>query len=122
MGIRKIRLHNRALLAKWLWRFGQEHESLWRKVVVARFGVRSRWESREVRGHHGCGMWNSILAVKSVFWESIRFKLGDGENICFWQDVWLGDCPLWLAFLNIYSLAYDPLARVSNCFNASSRV
>lgn len=28
LGIRRIRDHNRALLAKWLWRFGSERESL----------------------------------------------------------------------------------------------
>lgn len=56
LGIRRIKLHNKALLSKWLWRFGMERDSLWRKVVVARFGEESNWESRKVRGRHGCGI------------------------------------------------------------------
>lgn len=54
--MRSIRSHNRVLLAKWLWRFGVERESLWRKVVVSHFGVVSGWESERVKGRYGCGM------------------------------------------------------------------
>lgn len=45
LGVRSIREHNRVLLVKWLWRFGVEQESLWRRVVVARFGEYSCWEA-----------------------------------------------------------------------------
>lgn len=42
LGIRKIRDHNKALLTKWLWRFGSKHESLekggssqiWGKILL----------------------------------------------------------------------------------------
>lgn len=37
LGMRSIRDQNRALLSKWLWRFGIEIGSLWCRVVVARF-------------------------------------------------------------------------------------
>lgn len=82
-GLKRFGITIGPFLAKWLWRFGREQESLWRKVVVARFGVSSRWESREGRGRHGCGIWKSSLAVKSIFWESIRFKLGEGSILVF---------------------------------------
>lgn len=81
LGIKKLWDHNRALLAKWPWRFVcKQVESLWRKVVVARFGLASCWMSKEVREHHGCGLWKSISTSKQGFWEGIRFKLGDGSN------------------------------------------
>lgn len=65
LGSRKILYHNRALLAKWLWRFGTKKDSLWLKVVVTRFGELSGWESKEVRARHGCGIWKSIMKVKN---------------------------------------------------------
>lgn len=56
LGIRKHRNHNRALLAKWLWRFGVKRNSLWWRVVVARYGNRSYWESKKARDRHDYGI------------------------------------------------------------------
>lgn len=63
LGVRLIKSHNRVLRAKWFWRFWFENKSFWRKVVVTRFGGKSRWESNEVRIRHGCGVWKSISAL-----------------------------------------------------------
>lgn len=90
--------------------------------MVARVWLASCWMSKEVRGSHGCGHWKSILASKQCFWEGIRFKLGDGSNIRFWLDVWIGDSPLCLAFPNMYRLALEPRALVVNCFDVESGV
>ena len=38
LGIRNLRVFNKALLGKWLWRFGTEREALWRQVIVAKYG------------------------------------------------------------------------------------
>lgn len=76
LGIRQMRHHNHALLAKWLWRFGTERDSLWRRVVVAIFDELNMWRSNEVRARYGCELWKSILKMTAVFWSFIRFKLG----------------------------------------------
>lgn len=47
-----------------------------RELMVARFGVKSDWESKEVKVRHGCGIWKSIQRVQAIFWNFIRFKLG----------------------------------------------
>ena len=38
LGIRKLTTLNKALLGKWLWRFGIEENRLWRRVVALKFG------------------------------------------------------------------------------------
>ena len=38
LGIRKITTFNKVLLGKWLWRFGNEENWLWRRVVVSKYG------------------------------------------------------------------------------------
>ena len=64
LGIRKLTTFNRALLGKWLWRFGVEETCLWRRVVALKFGEELRggggWSSKLGRGVHGCGLWRSI--------------------------------------------------------------
>ena len=38
LGVRKLTIFNKALLGKWLWRFGVEETRLWRRVVASKFG------------------------------------------------------------------------------------
>ena len=38
LGIRKLTTFNKALLGKWLWRFGIEENRLWRRVVALKSG------------------------------------------------------------------------------------
>ena len=38
LGIRKLTTFNKALLGKWLWRFGKEEDRLWRRVVASKYG------------------------------------------------------------------------------------
>ncbi|KAK3189658.1 hypothetical protein Dsin_029219 [Dipteronia sinensis] len=39
LGIDRMLDKNKALLAKWIWRFGKEDNSLWKKVICARYGL-----------------------------------------------------------------------------------
>ena len=38
LGIRKLTTFDKALLGKWLWRFGKEEDRLWRSVVASKYG------------------------------------------------------------------------------------
>jgi hypothetical protein len=58
LGVRKLVPFNRALLAKWLWRFGVEDNRLWKCVLVARHGAScGDWSTGWTHDSHGCGLW-----------------------------------------------------------------
>jgi hypothetical protein len=40
LGIGKMRDKGVSMLVKWLWRFGKEHNSLWKKVICVKYGLR----------------------------------------------------------------------------------
>ena len=51
LGIRKLTTFNKALLGKWLWRFGIEENRFWRRVVALKFGEEwGGWTSKLGRG------------------------------------------------------------------------
>ena len=57
LGIKKLTTFNKALLGKWLWRFGIEENRLWRRVVVGKFG-------EELGGGGGGPLsWEGVLMV-----------------------------------------------------------
>ena len=73
LGIQRIGLFNKALLGKWLWRFGKERNRLWCLVIAIKYDeVRGDWCTRGVRGSHGCGMWRSIKKESEKFFSQIQ--------------------------------------------------
>jgi len=52
---------NRALLGKWLWRYGLEREAWWRMVVDSKFGSSwNGWSSSKPLVAFGVGLWKNI--------------------------------------------------------------
>jgi hypothetical protein len=53
LGVRKPVDFNKALLGKWLWRFGLEEHCLWRCVLVEKYSLcTGGWCTNPVRGPH----------------------------------------------------------------------
>ena len=52
---------NRALLAKWSWRFAVESGALWNDLIMAKYGEQEGgWCSGEVRDGFGVGVWKAV--------------------------------------------------------------
>jgi hypothetical protein len=95
LGVRSLGLFNKALLGKWLWRFGLEENNLWRQVLVAKFGVElGGWRTNPIRGAHGCGLWKGILSGWDDYFQHVQFVVGQGNRVRFWEDKWCGDLAL----------------------------
>ena len=61
LAIRSLRSFNKALLRKWLWRFGNERQASWRRVIEAKYGYEGGgWCSLPIIGPHGVSLWKSI--------------------------------------------------------------
>lgn len=105
-------------MAKWLWRFGIELNSLWCSVVMARCGVYLKWKSRDVKRRHGCGIWKSIMIDKLDFWKFFRFSIGSRVDISFWEDCWIGEVTLKECFNGILCLVSDPWVSVVDSFDS----
>ena len=72
LGIRKLTTFNKALLGKWLWRFGIEENRLWRRVVAGKFG--EEWEG--VLMVVVCGEVSGRVGKFSTKMSSIRLGWG----------------------------------------------
>ena len=87
LGVRKVEVFNRALLGKWLWKFGREDTHLWRRVIAAKYELEwGGWMSSNPRGTHGCSVWKGILSGWDVFHQHLKLVAGLGTRILFWHD------------------------------------
>ena len=84
LGVRSLILTNKALLGKWLWRFGLEEQHLWRRVLVAKFGTDlGGWCTKPIRGSHGCGLWKGIMSGWEDYFQHVEFVVGQGTRVSF---------------------------------------
>ena len=105
-GIRQLRWFNSTLLGKWLCRYGTERDALWRKVIEAKYGDRGGgWCTKPVSRIYGVSVWKSIRSGWMNFFKFLRFDVGDGTRVKFWEDEWCRDCALKVAFLELYSIS-----------------
>ena len=106
LGVKKVEVFNRALLGKWLYKFGREETQLWRRVIAAKYGLEwGGWMTRNPKGTHGCSPWKGIFSGWGFF--NQHFKMQDEFCVHHNSD----SCPVCACYylsvtrdLNLYSL------------------
>ncbi|KAL5716954.1 hypothetical protein ACHQM5_010053 [Ranunculus cassubicifolius] len=111
---------NEALLGKWLWRFGEEKDHLWRMVIAEKYGEEEGgWYSKDPLCPFGITLWKGIVKEKLRFAKGVRFKPGDGQYISFWHDVWVGERTLCESFPELYVIATNKNAKIREIFTSN---
>lgn len=108
---------NKALVCKWLWRFGLKVGSLWRQVVFAKFGLVDGWDTSVHRGPYGHSLWRGIMQFSSLFKKGLAYAVGDGWQINFWEDIWCGERSLKVDILAVFGKGADPTSIVETNFS-----
>ncbi|KAJ0497121.1 putative RNA-directed DNA polymerase [Helianthus annuus] len=100
LGLAKLASINISLLVKWGWRYKTEQNVLWKRVVDAFHTVRRNWDFFPCRKGLG-GPWSNIVKVLSTtniegvpLQHYFKGAVGNGRDITFWVDQWVGDKPL----------------------------
>ena len=120
IGIKSFSKLNKALLCKWSWRFANNRNALWRKVICCKFGESvGGWHTRDLRGGNGTSLWKEIRKEWLGFFQNAVFALGDGRRINFWNDVWCGEKALSNSFPFLFNLALNKEAKVADIWDRS---
>jgi hypothetical protein len=115
LGVKNHTVLNQALLGKWLWCFMMEHDSLWKQVVVTKYGYETgSWSPGIVIGPYGMSLWKHIRQGWDRFSSHLNFVLGCGSRIRFWLDIWCGENTLSRVFLLLFRIAQNREARVAD--------
>nr|GEY14275.1 RNA-directed DNA polymerase, eukaryota [Tanacetum cinerariifolium] len=92
LGVASFYSTNRALLFKWIWWVFNDGSSLWSRFIKAIHGVRGAMDTQSVptRGSIWLDLVHefSFLKLKGIdLLALLKRKLGNGENILFWEDI-----------------------------------
>ena len=106
LGIGRLKERNKALLFKWLWRFPLEQDEVWTRVIKSKYGQHSnRWDAGLAFRSSYRIPWKYISSLYEEFHHMVRFRVGDGRRIRFWEDVWWGDEAFSTQFVDLYRLS-----------------
>ncbi|KAK3225856.1 hypothetical protein Dsin_005718 [Dipteronia sinensis] len=121
LGIGRIKDKGESLLAKWIWRFGREHSSLWKNIICAKYSLNHNslnWEFLDVKG---CSHF--VKAVNSLYKEGTRsyniitkgfqVVVGNGDRVRLWKDLRWDSFQLRMAFPRIFALASNKVEMLN---------
>nr|GEX21935.1 RNA-directed DNA polymerase, eukaryota [Tanacetum cinerariifolium] len=100
---------NRGLMFKWIWRFFNQCNSLWVRVIKAIHGVGGRIGANSRIGSSSC--WTTVIQeINTLLKKGIdlidymRIKVGNGESTLFWEDKWCEEGVLRDIFPRVFAL------------------
>ncbi|GKV08884.1 hypothetical protein SLEP1_g20455 [Rubroshorea leprosula] len=102
LGVMDLRRRNWALLGKWWFRLGEGGESLWKRVVWDKYyGGRREVDIRAVESVRMSRIWRDVISVRGssiklqdMLGKGFRWMVGDGRQVGFWHEIWVGDISL----------------------------
>ncbi|KAK1293299.1 hypothetical protein QJS10_CPB17g00787 [Acorus calamus] len=107
---------NRALLAKWLWRWVFQPHAMWVRLFKERYGVGPNTFPRVSSSMSFiCKGWFNLVGE---FSQALRWQIGPGDGVLFWEDRWCSANPLCEIFPRLYRLAENKHSKVSHCWSA----
>ncbi|KAE8721931.1 pentatricopeptide repeat-containing protein [Hibiscus syriacus] len=120
LGAMNISLMNRALLGRWSWRFANDKDSVWKKVICCKYNLDpSLLLFNEKLPTHASWIWKSVVLnhfkndqFGAKFRSNFKVRVGDGGSIRFWLDSWAHDSPLKVIFPRLYVLSINKYGKL----------
>ncbi|XP_050211464.1 uncharacterized protein LOC126661653 [Mercurialis annua] len=129
LNITPFRIKNKSLLYKWIWKLISPSNQLWFSVICQSCSLNS-WHDIEASkyyllSHTWKGIFNACVK-DSEQWKSftscVSFRVGTGDLIKFWHDVWLYSVPLRHRFPNLYRIRRSKNSMVVDFFSQGAAV
>ncbi|KAK9071869.1 hypothetical protein SSX86_008299 [Deinandra increscens subsp. villosa] len=93
LGIKSLKVRNKALVSKLVWNIISGKENIWTKwIQTHRLEGRSLWEIPDKRDK--CWSWRNIMKCRDVVWPHCYTQIGNGETTSVWFDMWHPLSPL----------------------------
>lgn len=87
---------------------------LWKQVVSSKYNIhRNGWLIWESLPRFSV-LWKGILDARELFLNQIKFRVGKGDKIFFWKDLWVGETTLVTTLPDLFLCSSNQDARVED--------
>ncbi|GKC00993.1 hypothetical protein Tco_0987129 [Tanacetum coccineum] len=128
LGIGSLYSLNHALIQKWRWRFRNNPQALWARLIVSIHGISEDVSSffSHVRNQ---GVWGRIVGSINTMHEkgfiphsSTQRRVNNGASTKFWYDTWVGNVSLQHQYPRLFRLALNTDCMIGDCWNNGWRL
>ncbi|KAJ4748330.1 RNA-directed DNA polymerase (reverse transcriptase)-related family protein [Rhynchospora pubera] len=102
LGVLDLKAFNLALLSKWLWKWLNPNDSLWKSQLNALY------PQQPAIFPNSTVIQKSLIEASFIFQTGLTFTVGNGKSILFWHHNW-GFGILKFRFQGLFSFALDSL-------------
>jgi hypothetical protein len=102
LGLLNTKNMNLALLLKWIWRLYQDEDTVWARIIRAKYVDASDLFSGS--GHDGSPFWKSLHKIKHLFKVGAKHEVRNGFRTNFWKDWWIGRGPIMDSFPTLFAI------------------
>nr|XP_051208064.1 uncharacterized protein LOC127323999 [Lolium perenne] len=102
LGLLNTKNMNLALLLKWIWRLYQDEDTIWTRIIRAKYVDASDLFSGF--GHGGSPFWKSLHKIKHLFKVGAKHEVRNGIRTNFWKDWWIGRGPIMDSFPMLFAI------------------
>jgi hypothetical protein len=102
MGIIDLDTQNKCLLSKWIIKLLNE-DGIWQQVLRKRY-LKGKTLSQVEKKNGDLHFWVDLMEVKDLVLQRGRFRVQDGSQTRFWEDLWLGKDPLMVKYPNLFNI------------------
>jgi hypothetical protein len=124
LGILDLDVQNKSLLAKWLVKLLNE-DGPWQQLIRKKYLY--RFSLAQVTKRPGDSQfWTGLMEIKDEVLARGRFRVNNGTQARFWEDVWVGGQALRESYPNLYNITSKKNVTVASVvkevpFNMSFR-
>ncbi|XP_010682145.3 uncharacterized protein LOC104897032 [Beta vulgaris subsp. vulgaris] len=93
LGLIKAKINNQALQLKLLWKLIRMPDNLWVKLVTQKYLKRETLFTYQPKTNVSW-QWRKLMALRAPFKRGLRWIVGDGKAISFWDDNWVYESPI----------------------------
>lgn len=94
LGIRDLKKVNTALLGKLGWELLNKGRATGAKIMRNKYIRNGINFMSENIPSEGSNIWKAVKSTRDMLNKGLRWRIGDGERVRFWEDVWLLSHPL----------------------------
>eukprot|EP01018_Ginkgo_biloba_P028128 Gb_09466 [translate_table: standard] len=94
IGLRNLKDMNKALIGKLGWKLVTMESSVWTRILRAKYLGSPREFLSQNPLPQGSVFWNNLQMCRDLLSKGTRWRIGNGQNVDFWNDAWLEEVPL----------------------------